>query len=276
MQISIKFEGLEKVKKQLAALSGPQAREAYAKAVNDTAYQVRRAMQAEITAAFDRPTNYILSAPKVLQATAENLTATIKPTLDARNRPSLGGKISIDPQKILRAQADGGTRRDKRSEVALRRVGILPAGYQTRIPTDPFPGSDDGKGNLRGPFLVQLISYFQGFGEQGYRANMTDKRKEKLEGRGVSQSGYKTINGVVYFVSYGKLRSNQSRHLGVGIWAKKGTHGVDVKPVLMFVKTPNYKPRLSMERIAKAADVDNYLSRRMRYRIRQAFEGLQS
>ena len=32
-------------------------------------------------------------------------------------------------------------------------------------------------GSALGAFLVQLISYFQAFGEQGYRANMTGKRR---------------------------------------------------------------------------------------------------
>ena len=104
-------------------------------------------------------------------AKPDKLSVTIEPAY-------MGGK-GIDPQKILNAQAWGGRRHDKRSEVALRRAGILPTGYQTAIPDDarggPYPGSDDGRGNLRGAFLVQLISYFRAFGEQGYKANMSAK-----------------------------------------------------------------------------------------------------
>lgn len=263
MKITMQFTGLEKVKDQLAKLSGPQAKDAYAKAINDTAYQVRRSMQAEMATVFDRPTPYILRSSQVKQATPDNLVATVEPTY-------YGGK-GVDPQKILAAQADGGIRRDKRSESALRRVGILPAGYQTAIPDVPFPGSDDGNGNLKGSFLVHLISYFQAFGEQGYRANMKDRTKSNLHTKGT-----KTMDARRYFVSYGKLRGNRSSHLAPGIWAARGTHGVDVRPVLMFVKAGTYRPRLSMERIAKAADAENYLARRLRYRIRQAVEALQA
>lgn len=107
----------------------------------------------DLRAVFDRPTDYILRSPRVRMATAAKLSVTIEPTY-------IGGK-GIDPQKILDAQTRGGRRRDKRSEVALKRAGILPAGYQTAIPSDdrggPYPGSDDGKGNLRGAFLVQVI-----------------------------------------------------------------------------------------------------------------------
>lgn len=257
MKITMQFTGLEKVQKQLAQLTGKQAKEAFAKAINDTAYQVRKTMQAEIASVFDRPTPYILRSPQVKKATPDNLVATIEPAY-------YGGK-GVDPQKILAAQADGGTRRDKRSEAAFRRVGILPGGYQTVIPDVPYPGSDDGKGNLKGSFLVHLISYFQAFGEQGYRANMKDRTKKNLHTKGT-----KTMDARRYFVSYGKLRGNRSSHLAPGIWAASGTHSVDVRPVLMFVKGATYRPRLSMERIAKNADTVNTLSRKLRYRIRQA------
>lgn len=267
MQLNLQITGLEKVQKQLAALSGPQLREAQAKAINDTAFHVRKVMQAEATKVFDRPTPYVLRSFLFEKATPDKLEATVLPTY-------YGGK-GVDPQKILLAQEAGGARRDKRSESALRRVGILPVGYQTRIPTTPFPGSDDGRGNLKGSFLVQLLSYFQAFGEQGYKANMKEKTMKKLHGRG-EINGYKTIWGTVFFVSYGKLRGNRSSHLGAGIWAKTGIHGSDVKPVLMFIKSANYQPIFSMERVAQVADAHEYMSKRMRYRIRQAFEGMQS
>lgn len=272
LKLDIRVENLDRVRDTLNKLSGKQAREAYAKAINDAAYKVRREMQADMARSFDRVTPFIQRSPKVFEATADKLSASIAPTLDTRNRPSTGGKVGVDPQKVLQAQEHGGRRRDKRSEVALRRVGILPAGWQTAIPLNPYPGSDDGRGNLRGAFLQQLLSYMQAYSEQGYRANMTDKRKAKLRnqqgiGNIAAKKVYKTTLGVRYFVSYGRMRGH---HLAPGIWAAKGTHDVDVKPVLMFVRTPTYQPRLSMERIAQAADVQDYLDRRVRFRIREA------
>lgn len=268
MQINIKMTGLEKVQKQLRMLSDRGIKEASAKAINDTAFEVRRTMQREMDSVFDRVTPYLRKSVWINLATPDQLTATILPTY-------YGGK-GIDPQKILAAQEAGGKRRDKRVESALRRVGILPNGYQTAPPIDPMPGSVDDRGNFKGSFIVQLISYFQAFAEQGHRANMTDKRKAKLANVGKSANGYKTINGFVYFVSYGKLRGGPSSHLAPGIWAKSGIHGSNVKPVMLFTKSGNYKPRFSMERIAKVADADNYMAKRMRYRIRQAAEALQA
>lgn len=270
MKITMQFTGLEKVQKQLAKLSGQQAKEAYAKAINDTAFEVRRTMQAELRSVFNRPTPFIVRSPKFKPATTEKLEAIIAPTLDiTKFGKSGGGKIGVDPQDVLQAQEYGGNRRDKRSEVALRRIGVLPAGYQTAIPGTPFPGSDDGNGNLKGTFLAHLLSYFQAFGEQGYRGNMKDRARANLHSKGT-----KTMAARRYFVSYGRLRGNQSSHLAPGIWAVTGLHGVLVQPVLMFVRAGSYTPRLSMDAIAKRADADNYLAKRLRYRIRQAAESL--
>ena len=256
MRLDLKLDGLGAVRETLAKLSGKQARTAYAAALNDAGFQVRRVMRNEIRSAFDRPTPYVANSVYVRQATAERLSVAIEPTY-------YGGK-GIDPQQILQAQEFGGTRRDKRSEVALRRAGILPAGFQTAIPRIPFPGSDDSRGNLRGSFLVQLIAYFQAFGEQGYRANLTAKRLANLH------RGTKRQTGRRYFVAYGRLRSGPTAHLAAGIWAAQGTHGADLRPVLMFVRAGAYRSRLSMQAIADKSGIDEYLQRRLRYRIRQA------
>jgi hypothetical protein len=256
MEISIKIENIGRAREMLARLSGEQACAAYANAINDTAFQVRRAMQDEMRSVFDRPTPYILRSPRVVMATPDKLTASILPTY-------MGSK-GIDPQKILQAQEFGGSRRDKRSEAALRRAGILPAGYQTAIPATPYPGSDDGRGNLRGPFLVQIITYFQASGEQGYKANMTDKRKRAIH------KGTVKVTGRRYFVAYGRLRSGKTSHLAPGIWAASGAGGVDARPVLMFVRSPGYQPRMSMERVARAVDIQAYMDKRVRYQIYKA------
>ena len=55
-----------------------------------------------------------------------------------------------------------------------------------------------------------------------------------------------------------------------GIWAASGPGGVDVRPVLMFVKTPNYKQRLNLQQIVARSNSQEYLDRRVRFRIRQA------
>lgn len=275
MRLDVNMKGLDSVKTLVDGLSRGKLQSAAIKAVNDVAFQaVRPSMQDEMRKVFDRPTPYILSSPRVKPATAAKPNAVIEPTY-------MGGK-GVDPQKILSAQAWGGRRRDKRSEAALRRVGILPNGYQTAIPASPFPGSEDGHGNIRGSFLVQLISYFQAFGEQGYRANMGDRRKKQLLTRGGAKA--RAVGpqiGRRYIVSYGKLRGGarwtakgendrRASNLAPGIWAVVGRTGADIRPVLMFVRNGSYTPRLDMDRVAQAANIDETLQKRMRFRIREA------
>lgn len=274
MQITSSIKGLKPVQTLMDRLSRSKVREASVKAVNDAGFEVRRAMQEEMRSVFDRPTDYILRSPMLKMATVDKPMATIEPEY-------MGGK-GVDPKKILKAQNLGGKRRDKRSEVALRRAGILPKGYQTAIPAEPFPGSEDRYGNLKGGFIVQLLSYFRSFGEQGYRANMTDARRKALQLRG--GAGVRKVGpniGRRYILAYGKLRGGarwtakgendrRASNLAPGIWAVVGSSGADIRPVLMFVRSGNYQERLDMEKVGQRADVENYLSRRLRYRIRQA------
>ena len=71
-------------------------------------------------------------------------------------------------------------------------------------------------------------------------------------------------------MSYGPLRDGRGVHLQPGIWAASGTHGVDLRPVVMFVRTPSYTPRISMEEITDKADAQAYLDKRVRFRVREA------
>lgn len=242
MEIKVQID-CSKTLQLLKRLSDTGVNTAMAKALNDSAFAARSTIQKGMDTSFDRATPYIRKSVWVTPATPDRLTAEVRPTY-------FGGK-GVDPQKILQAEVFGGSRRLKRSEVALRNAGILPAGYVT-VPGAACPL--DGYGNIKGSFLVQLISYFKAFGEQGYRANMTDKRKKGLAKFGKSERGYKTINGVVYILSHGSLpggkgvhdRANRTLHLAPGIWAKSGIHGSSVRPILMFVKGTNYAPRLDI------------------------------
>ncbi len=299
LTIGLKLDGLDKVRKELAALTGPQMRGAYAKAINDTAFQVRREMQREMQARFDRPTSFITRSPKVFQATPDQLEATIAPTYQTA-LGSKGGKIGVDPQQVLQAQEFGGMRRDKRSEVALRRAGILPPGWQTAIPDEsrggPFPGSDDGMGNLKGPFLRSVLSFLQTYQSgQGYTQNMSGPAKDRMRKFGratISKAAQRQAGpfmGRRYFISYGenaspygagvirtdaglKYGKTHSAHIGPGIWATLGTgKSARIRAVLIFIKpSKGYRPRLDLQSIATSQATTDYLARRMRFRIREA------
>lgn len=261
MQINIKTD-FSKALNLIEQLRGPQLRQATAKALTDSAYEARKTVQSEMDSSFDRVTPYIRRSVFVTPATADKLEAVVEPRY-------MGGK-GVDPKKILQATIFGGQRRAKRSERAFSLAGILPAGYSI-VPGGACPL--DQYGNIKGSFVAQLISYFQAFGEQGYKANMKDKRKDKLANVGRTVGGYKTINGVVYFVSYGNLRSGRGgTHLAPGIWSKSGIHGSKVQPIMMFVRQPTYAKRLDFfDKPVKAA-VDKF-NPRLRYHMRLILEG---
>lgn len=285
MRLTTQIVGVERVQKQLQALSERQIREASAKALNDAAFQLRRDMQAHMRTTFDRVTPWMERSPKVIMATPDKLEAAVMPTYRSE-QGTADGKIGVDPQQVLQAQEYGGRRADKRSEVRLRRAGILPTGYQTAIPSTPFPNSDDGRGNLRGPFLTQLLSYLQAFGSDGFRANMGAKAMQRIHERGGKANKFiGPVRGWRYIVTYGGMRGGarttkrgdfdqRMANLPAGIWAVQGTGGVDVRPVLMFVRQGNYKPLLQLDRLRNDAARAEYLGRRFRYHVRTAFEGM--
>lgn len=264
IRVSVDFD---KARKLLAQLSGAQAKQAMALALNDSAFEARRVVQEDMRNSLDRVTPYILRSVQVKKATAEQLVATVEPTY-------LGGK-GVDPQNILKAEIFGGDRKLKRSERALQRVGILPTGYYT-VPGTACPL--DQYGNIRGSFIVQLLSYFAAFGEQGYKANMTDKRKKKLADKTrfsslASRNTLSLTRGSEYFISYGKLRGGKGSHLPPGIWSRSGIHGGIVKPIIMFVRKPGYKKRLDFfGKPIKAAE--DKFNPRLRYHLRTMIEGL--
>ena len=297
MTVNATIRNQEAVAALLKKLSGPQAKAAYAKAVNDAAFQVRREMQAALRKSFDRVTPWIERSPKVFAATPDKLSAYVAPTHDTRNAPSRGGgrqgKEGVDPQKILQAQEFGGPRRDKKSEAVLRRSDWLPEGYQTAIPKTPFPGSEDGFGNIKGNFIREVLSYLQMFNMAGADMNMRKAAKKRLNEFGRSNITKKAqqqagpFMGRRYFVagarshlatvavggrvSIKRVSEKSAPHLQPGIWGVIGRgRNAQLRPVLIFVRAPTYRPRISMDAIAAKVDVQDYLDKRVRFRIREA------
>lgn len=243
-----------------------QVRFAASKALNETAYAARADMTAGMQV-FDRPTPFIQKSIWVGKtAKPESLEAWVYPR-------DPGGK-AVDPANVLRAEVFGGERKAKRSELAFRRVGILLPGY-AMVPSKWLLASPkaDQYGNVKGSFLVQLLSYFQAFGEQGYRANMTAKRKAQLAKVRRSKAGFLQTTGVQYFVSYGRgtratrhtngagqlsRPEGQAQTLPAGIWQRSGTHGSDLKPVFLFVREPRYQARLPLPSIFRATGMREF------------------
>ena len=252
LDIKLDTKGIER---KLNDLVRKQLPFATAQAVNDVARQAKADVREAMGKAFDRPTSRTLNSVKVEFATKEKPEARV--WIDAE--PNKG----TAPAKYLEPQILGGARNHKRFERALQAKGLMPSG------TFAVPGSAaplDSYGNIPGSFIVQLLSYFQSFGEQGYRANMTKKRIAKIHGMTKSEKGFKKVGGVMYFVSNGQYRN---AHLKPGIYSKTGTHGSNIKPVILFVGAANYKARLPFSDIV-GRTVKKHLGARLEARLAKA------
>jgi len=235
ISIGIKSNGAA-IQRKLDDLVRKQIPFAKAMALNDVAKQAKADVQQEMRKVFAAPVPRTLNSIRIRYATKASPKAFI--SIDAE--PNKG----IAPAKYLAAEILGGPRSHKRFEKAFQAKGLMPAG------TFAVPGAAaplDANGNIPGNFLVQLLSYFQAFAEQGYRANMTQKRKARIHRIGKSERGYKTIGGKMYFAANGQ--PGRAQHLKPGIYQKTGTHGVNVVPVILFVSSARYGVRLPFEKI---------------------------
>lgn len=227
----------DQVARQLRVFAEKQIRFAAAQAINDSVQDCRSTVPAAMRRIFRAPVARTLSSVRYNRATSATLSASIWINDD----PGKG----IAPARYLAAEITGGSRHKKRFERALQQRGLMPTGMFA-VPADGAP--KDAKGDVPGSFYVRILSYLGAFGEQGYRANMTDKRKSQIAGVKVSAHGFKTITGAVYFVATGR---GKTKHLKPGIYKKSGTHGAVIQPVFIFVNSATYKQRFDFDGIVR-------------------------
>ena len=242
--LSINVRGADSLTQLLKRASGAQMRAAAAAALNDLGFAAQKEMRAQIAGAFNQPTAFIARSPKVKKADEKTLTVRVWPTLNTEGQSS-----GVTPQMVLRAQEKGGKRSDKRSERALRAMGLLPPGVQTALPHTPWPGSVKG-GDLSGAFIRKLLRQLARTSAAG-----PQRRRRRGAGRG----------GERFFVL---PRANG--RLVAGIW---GVRGRKVAPVLIFTEAGSYRARVRTEEILRAIDVQVFFEKKMRYRLRRIFEG---
>lgn len=207
------------------------------------------------------PTSYTLRAMDWKKATRDNLTARVFLRTDS---PGKGNVWS----KVLAHLFTGGSRNWKKMEGAFLAAGLLLPGYRMVAAANSWANPLDVYGNPKASLITRLIAYFGAFGESGYRANMTAKSKARLAKKRRGAGGYLQIQGVQYFVSRGRgtwqgagaWRNGRTQNLPAGIWAKRGTHGADVAPVFLFVKSAQYRQMFDLRGTAEKI-VDKNASR---------------
>lgn len=199
-------------------------------ALTRTAKKVEAAELHEMRDIFDRPTPFTLSGLFVRPATTTNLTAEVK-------LKDFASKSSTPAATYMAAQIKGGTRRQKRFERALQSVGALPPGYRVV----PGEGAElDAYGNMSRGQIVQILSFFNAFPEAGYKANMSDKRRESLA------RGSKTRQGMAYFVG------RPGDRLPLGVYQRVHfAGGSAIRPVMIFVREVTYQATFDFGYVAE-------------------------
>lgn len=201
--------------------------------LDELAIGVKAEQEREIRRIFDRPTPYTQRSLFLRRATKNRLQARVWVKDDLAGAPDTN---------YLDSQVFGGARRFKRFERALQRVGVLPAGWYAV----PGVGATlDTYGNVSRGQIVQLIAYFDAFGEQGFRANLGTRGRERL------RRGTRGRQAKEYFVALPGVR--RTAHLQPGIYEARftGFGRTAPKPVLVFVRSVSYQKRWDFEGIAR-------------------------
>lgn len=247
--LTVKIEGLDELKRKVADMHQRQVPFAASRSINEMAKRVEGKTYDELRK-LDRPTPYTMRALAIKRSTKRDLTAIVGIKGSA---PGLGydapGK-GTPWERALGHHFDSGARRWKKFEGALMKAGVLPAGMAAVPPADSsWAVKLDQYGNIQPSVIRLLLSYFSAAEMTGgYMANMSDRRRNKLHAVGRSANGFKVINGVMYFAV--PRKSSRTHNLHPGIWAKRGTHGSDLAPVMLFVRRPSYQRRIDLQRIA--------------------------
>lgn len=221
-------------------------------ALNDVAFSSRAKQIEQFKTKFENATPATFASVRVFgKASRTDLQVAVGLT----DLGTKSGAAGMDAERTIGHHFYGGVRKFKRFEAAFYRLGYLAQGENIVPAKDSWAITLDRFGNIKGGFIVQLISYFAGFSEQGYKANMTDRRKTSLAKVERSKAGFLAIRGVVYFVVPSRSRqSGQGRfdqHLHPGIWAKRGTHGSDIAPVVLFVPRGQYQQRFDLRKVVQ-------------------------
>jgi hypothetical protein len=213
--------------------SDKQVRFATSRAINQAAYVGAQATVKEMRKVFDRPTPWILKSVRYTKSTKDNLKAEI-------DFDFWGNKQGVTASQVLQAEIFGGQRNLKRHEKALQRSQTLPKNKSI------VPGANartDKYGNMSAGQIVQVMAWFNSFGQQGYEANINAKGRKRL-GRDKKKTGQKGFQYFALKAKRGKLLPGVYQRFQTGF-------GSAVKPVMIFVDRPKYKARLDFYGIAE-------------------------
>lgn len=198
---------------------------AMAVALNKTTEKAKGIVQQEMAEKFDRPTRFFMNSLRVIRATKQKQESTLW------FKDRAGSAYADDP--IALPHIVSGTRSTKPMEKRLQRIGLLPIGWQAV----PGGGANiDGNGNMNRGQITQMLNVLGTYTEAGY--NKANKGTTDRLAKGTNKS-----YGFVYWVN--KVGDTKAKHIPPGVYKRVKTgFGSSLKPILIFVRSTNYKKRL--------------------------------
>lgn len=291
MKIDIKVQGIKELQSGLKDFSERRVRSTIATAMTRTVVAVRDELQRKMAAAIDRPTSYTKRNLRYTAATAKGLEASIGFDIVA-NQDMRGrvtgytnmGRGQTPVGKYMNDQIEGGPRRDKRFELALRRIGILPAGWFA-VPGER--ANMDAFGNQSPGEIRQILSWFDAAElVAGSTQNMRDAGRAKRAQGTKKKAGwqYHVIRpGQVLKRSWarntsaaGPSRSRGTKKMQPGIYRQtRHALGNQVEPIMIFVRSASYRPRWDFYGDARR-EVDRIYPGQIERAIREATAAMTS
>lgn len=200
-------------------------------ALTRTAKATQQALSEETKRVFDRPTPWIVNGFYIVPASKKQTKVSAR--VGIKDDKTHGTTAS----EILEPHIEGGPRHIKKAEFHLRSKGIL-ASNEFIVPAKGV--KLDQYGNVRGPYMVQLLSALQSFTIAGYDANVT---QASIERRKRSKSK-KIRKDVRWMTNVFTIKTGTASHLKPGIYLRSGKgKNSKIKPLFIFVKGTQYKKR---------------------------------
>ena len=268
--IDIRVTGLQDLQREFKDFSERRLRAAAATALTRTAVTLRRELLGQLSQAFDRPTPYTLRQLRYVGATAQRLAAgvgfNVAAITDERGavmRYADLGPGETPAGRYLTPNIEGGTRRAKRLEEALRAIGALPADWFAV----PGQGANlDAYGNMTRGQVVQILSQLRVQFVAGSTRNMSRVAREQI-------AAQRKAGGRFFVAPVGGK-------LAPGIYQRE-LLGRNITPVVIFVRGVTYRRRWDFYREARAiadrelpAQLDRALAESLqRLRARSAGRG---
>ena len=215
-------------------------------AVRKTGHLVIAAERREMRRVFDRPTRFTLNAFEISFPRAGG-------QIGARVQPKDGYWSRSD--NYLQVQIEGGQRRTKAFERALKARGLLPDGW---FAVPGAKASIDAYGNMSAGQIRQVLAWFTAAesGLAGSIQNMTAATRQRRRRGTRKRAGFEYF-AVVPGVNFVRGR-RQTLHPGIYRRTTTGAGARSIDPILIFVRRMRYSRRFDFYGIGNKIVRDNY------------------